>query len=376
MGSEDPRALFERICPRVLEHPRFGHVTWSRRYTAYVAYRKTPGQADNVPVLIRPLRRAAGSMSEAEEKALFDGAWAQLVALEERAPELCERGHAAHRDLVRAEGDDRYRHAAPARPGLSLGSVELHDDGASVVIWYFDELRMGASTAIWVDRGGGLRTQRREGDPPSAGKPIADWLVPLPAHAPHPILGDLVLNVELKQYLALRSGEEPPLVRVDLPAMEVAALPAHLEACAVVLGRIQSSFDESVARAEAMLEPWRAERGLPSLCRKREWVVFLNHGTTSLLLEDAMPPHESSDECFFNVALDFDSTGNLIEVKGTTAEETYSVGAPAPVGVPERVVHRKFGAGDVIAALEGDKVRVRFDDGTKRVLQRSFLTSG
>lgn len=362
----DTRAAFEALCPRVVEHPRFGSVAWNRRCATYVAYRKALGQPDNVPVLIRAPRGA----STKALKALLDRAWKRLVELETRAAEVFALALADFREL-QPKGDGRELGV------LTLGSVELIDDGDCLVTWYFNALRTGASAAIQLDRHGTLRSHglTDAGAPVRAPNPVADWVVALPARVPHPVLGDLVLSIESAQYVALHGGEEPELYRIDLPALEVSMLPAHLDACAAVFRRIQSSFDDAMASAEVLLESWRAKRDLPPLRRKREWIIFLEDGTILLLLENAMPEDEASDDCFFNVSLHFDSTGTMTAVTGTTEAETCCLDVPPPPRPEERVVHKKFGAGAVIAVIEAEKVRVRFDDGTERVLHRSFLTS-
>src|SRR5262249_39820563 len=111
-------------------------------------------------------------------------------------------------------------------------------------------------------------------------------------------------------------------------------------------------------------------------CWEGEWAVFLEDGTAALFLRDAMTPNDSSEERFFNVSLWFDSTGSMTEAKATTEEETYRVKVPPPAPPPERLVHAKFGAGTIVTDIGDGKVRVRFDDGAERVMQRAFLGRG
>lgn len=354
----DPRELFEELCPLLVEHPALGKVMWDSRSAAFVNFRKMLGESENVPLLIRVSRP-----SDIDEATLFR-AWERVCALEVQATALREHGNAWRDRVGRFNELDRAR--------LTLGSVDLLES-ESVVTWFFDEARIGDSVSVWIDSGGHVRTIV-QGVRTTAPHPVPDWMLALPARVHHRIIGELVQTLKMPQYLAFRPGTRPPLVRVDLNAIDPVGLADRFDRCATLLARLESTFEESTRRAESMLEPQR-KPDWPPFRWESEWAVFLEDGNATLLLRDMTPPERSTDKSYFNVSLDFDQTGRMTELAATTHRAVCRIPLP-PAPPVEHVVHAKFGRGSVVSELEQGKVRIRFDDGAERVLQREFLRQG
>jgi hypothetical protein len=362
-------SVYDRLCPFITDDAVLGKVSWNEPCGAFEAVVSLWGTA-RVPLLVCVLDPLAHY--EARLRRDLGARRPTSMAPAELAPALIERGKAALHQLAALETTARLAAAKPARSGDSLPAEKLHVGSVQVFSTHTSVWFGSREDAVCVDvdlTAGTARHASREAAKSSAMfSRVPETILELPTHLHHPSLGDLTLSVRAAQYIGARNGV---VLRVDLDrSICNKTLDASLERAGALLQKVEPQYADVTERAMTALRERRTHRRKAAPASVRlEWAALFERGEAWLFFKTD-PPGDGA------LSARFDTEGRLTRIEINTEKQTFAVDVPvAPVeaGAPERVEHAKFGVGVVLDRVEGDRMRVRFGDGSERILLARFL---
>jgi hypothetical protein len=360
-------SLFDRLCPFITDDTVLGKVSWNDRCGAFEAALSLWGTA-RVPFLLcvhDPIAQYEASLRrDRGARHLTSRPPAEL------APASIERGKDVLPKLAALETPARTA-AKPASDSDALPPGKLHVGSVQVfsthtLVW-FGTRDHSLCVKLDLATGTALRTSGEAAKASAMFTRVPESVLELPTRLRHPLLGDLTLSVRAAQYVAARNDV---VLRVDLgESISKKTLDASLERATALLQKVEPQYADVTERALTALRERRAERNKAAPTSVRlEWVALLERNEAMLFFKS----EPKADDA---LSATFDKEGRLRRIEINTNDEPFEIELPiAPVATaPESVEHPKFGAGVVLERVEGEKVRVRFDDGTERTLLARVL---
>jgi hypothetical protein len=364
--------IFDRLCPFIADDAVLGKVSWNDRCGAFETAVSLWG-TERVPFLLC----AVDPIAQYEASLRRDRGARHLTSTPppELAPACIERGNdtlpklAALETVARAAAAKAPSDSDSLPPGkLHVGCVQVFSTHA--LVWFGSR---DHSVCVKLDLAAGTAS-RTSGEAAKASaifSRVPQRLLELPTRLHHPLLGDLTLSVRAAQYIGMKSEI---VFRVDLgESISSKTLDASLEGAGALLQKVEPQYGDATERALTALRERRTERNKAEPTSVRlEWVALLERSEAMLFFQS----EPKADDA---LSVTFDREGRLKLIEINTDDEPFEIEMPvaplaAPASAPERVEHSKFGAGVVLERVEGEKVRVRFDDGSERTLLARVLS--